>query len=848
MTQEQEYKGPLAGLNVVDFGHYYAGPAAGMILADQGANVVRIVKPGEPELPSEQYRLFNRNKKMLTLDLKTDKGLKEAKALIAKADVVIENFRPGVMARLGLDYATLKVENPGLIYLSLPGFSATDKERASIQAWEGVLGAASGMYRNASIGREGHQFPPVFSFVPQASMYGAYNGTLAIMAALIAREEHKVGTVIEVPLAEAAMLGYGSYAWFVSLSKHIVLPSPREEWLYSPEDSQEDQLAKIANTHKAKWAANPLGNYYKCADGREVFIYAAYPNVAKYSTKLLKVLGIEKQLKQEGFVNAGAWETGIDNNYCYTTGLSKERLARLTEIMKQVFLTKTAQEWEDILGEAGIAATLIRTREEWLALEPMKKSGIFTTMDDGKTPITVPGPIVDVSGPEGTVAEYANEPEVTLYEDALSLFEATSSVEEWKKTNGAPKPVLKKGDLLKNVKVIELTNMLAGPFSGIFLAEFGANVIKADPADCPSPAASARGPLLLQGKRSIVTDVKTAPGREVFERLIKWSDAIVHNVLDDTTERLGISQEQLRKVNPKVVGCQISSYGGPKRCGWEKRPGYDNLAQAVSGLMVRYGSLETPQDHGGISCADTAGGLNLAFTTLLGVYQQRKTGFAGEGRTSLARMANFYQLPYMIADAAGRSEWGEPHGQFTKGPNWHQRMYECEDAWIYVDVPKARAAELVKSVTGRESATETDLEAAFKGQSCDAWFTRLTAADIPCHKVINVGEVFFGNVRNVGNERTDESNPVTTELMAWEDHPYGLPVKLLAPNYVRIGEDRSWLRLGAAPRFGENTTEILSELGYDDDEIQELIRLRVAHEFLPQFGSKDVYYFEPERK
>ena len=70
MTQTSEYQGPLAGLNVLDFGHYYAGPMVGMMLADQGANVIRIVKPGKPELREQQYRLLNRNKKLLTLDLK----------------------------------------------------------------------------------------------------------------------------------------------------------------------------------------------------------------------------------------------------------------------------------------------------------------------------------------------------------------------------------------------------------------------------------------------------------------------------------------------------------------------------------------------------------------------------------------------------------------------------------------------------------------------------------------------------------------------------------------------------------------------------------------------------------
>lgn len=93
MQDTSEYQGPLASLNVIDFGHYYAGPLAAMMLADQGANVIHIVRPGGPELPKQQYRLLNRNKKVLELDLKTDNGREQALSLVDKADVLIENFR-----------------------------------------------------------------------------------------------------------------------------------------------------------------------------------------------------------------------------------------------------------------------------------------------------------------------------------------------------------------------------------------------------------------------------------------------------------------------------------------------------------------------------------------------------------------------------------------------------------------------------------------------------------------------------------------------------------------------------------------------------------------------------------
>ena len=170
MIQTNEPKGPLAGLNVLDFGHYYAGPAAAMHLADQGANVIRIAKPGDPELPQHQYRVFNRNKKLLTLNLKKAEDKAIAESLIKKADILIENFRPGVMKRLGLDYERVKELNPSLIYLSLPGFASTDKERAHIQAWEGILSAATGIYRDYSMVREKLNYPPLYTPLAHCSM------------------------------------------------------------------------------------------------------------------------------------------------------------------------------------------------------------------------------------------------------------------------------------------------------------------------------------------------------------------------------------------------------------------------------------------------------------------------------------------------------------------------------------------------------------------------------------------------------------------------------------------------------------------------------------------------------
>src|SRR5271168_4007501 len=123
-------RGPYEGLRVLDFGQYLAGPLAAMLFADQGADVVHLERPGISGSNDKLDAVLQRNKSRMTVDLKSESGLRQALELAERADVLIENFRPGVMDRLGLGYEACQRRNPGLIYLSLPGFASGDAENA----------------------------------------------------------------------------------------------------------------------------------------------------------------------------------------------------------------------------------------------------------------------------------------------------------------------------------------------------------------------------------------------------------------------------------------------------------------------------------------------------------------------------------------------------------------------------------------------------------------------------------------------------------------------------------------------------------------------------------------------
>ena len=181
-------KGALAGLRVIDFGHYVPGPLMGMLLADAGAAVIKVERPGGSPWVSNANAVLQRGKRRVALDLGDASDVRRALDLAAGADVLIENFRPGVMERLGLGPDVVRASNPGVVYARIPGF-ARDDERAAMPGWESVVSAATSIYRPVSRlpGAAPVNDVPVFTATPVLSAYAALIAAHAAVAALIAR-------------------------------------------------------------------------------------------------------------------------------------------------------------------------------------------------------------------------------------------------------------------------------------------------------------------------------------------------------------------------------------------------------------------------------------------------------------------------------------------------------------------------------------------------------------------------------------------------------------------------------------------------------------------------------------
>ncbi len=851
MTQTAAYEGPLAGLTVLDFGHYYAGPLVGLLLADQGANVIRIVRPGQRELPEQQYRLFNRNKKVLELDLKTAEGKERALKLIKKADVLIENFRPGVMKRLGLDYSSVKGFNPALVYISLPGFSSSDTKRAHIQAWEGVLGAALGAFSAYNGLRQPLGYPPLYTSLPHCSVYGGIHGATAAVAALTAREDHGFGTVIEVPLVEA-----GTSALTDGFVNKLDKTRPQSGEEEAPKDMPDTEDPMVPYHYQAGDSA--VTQTEKLVEAGQKFTHPGCKNYltkdgklltnwglawAPHVTAFMKALGIDKKLAREGFVNLGPWETGLDNNLSNPwVPLSPERYERLEQLMKETIASKTAAEWENLILKNIVGLT--RSRSEWMTVAPLQVSGMFTKLDNGVSELTVPGRLCDVSSSNGELMEQGHDLEAVSFDQAVSILNSEKAEQLAAKRSAVKgeRPEQRKGDLLKGLKVLDLANVMAAPMSCYVMGQYGAEVI----TGCAIGNFPAHQQNVLEanmGKRSILNDTSTAPGREILARLVKQADVVLHNILDHTAFRMGVTHDQLKGIKPDIISCQVSAFGGSYRGGWEKRPGVDMSVQAETGLTEFFGAPGYPQMVGLAAACDCITGQSAAFAMMLAVYQKRATGVAGEARTSLARSNNYFQLPWMIMEN-GNCDWGEERGQATFGPNQNQRIYQTADGWIYVHAREDQADLLLEVVCSGGGATDADLEEAFKGLPTAHWEEVLDAAGIARHMVIGLDD-YYDQLTPVENDAEHAKAEGPLEMLLWENHPCGTPVALPSPTWVRVGEDHSYYRCKVSPRRGQHTREVLLELGYDEGQVNQLIENRVAWEYQPEIGNMNDFFYNP---
>jgi crotonobetainyl-CoA:carnitine CoA-transferase CaiB-like acyl-CoA transferase len=269
------------------------------------------------------------------------------------------------------------------------------------------------------------------------------------------------------------------------------------------------------------------------------------------------------------------------------------------------------------------------------------------------------------------------------------------------------------------------------------MMEFGADVIK---IDNPNRALGLANMVEVnRGKRSILLDLKTEEGKQVFWRLLEDADVVVQNYRKGKIDKLGLGYDEVRKRKPDIIYASLNAYGhlGP----WAERPGHEQLAQAATGMQWRYGGGEGMRPVLQPNAVNDYGtGYMGAYAVALALLHKRRTGQGQHVDTSLAYTAVTLQSPFMY-DYEGKV-WDEPHGQSVLGDRPLHRAYQANDGWLFLGAADDQLQRLasVEGLSGIDShngeALERALEERFTAEPVATWVERLTKADIGAHRVL----------------------------------------------------------------------------------------------------------------
>ena len=332
---------PLADVRVLDLGQYISGPCGAVLLAEMGADVVKVEPPstGDPFRAWESGGLnatfvaFNRGKRSVVLDLKSDEGKRDLFDLLTSADVLVENFRPGVLTRLGIDYETLAQHNPRLVHCSITGFGSSGPYR-DLPAYDGVAMGYSGL---AGLLMDPEQ--PQVRGPAMADAITGHTAAFAILAALHERHRTGVGQHLEVTM-------FGALAHFMhsAVSKHIV--DGREEGPYT-------------RVHGSQTHA------FATADGKAVLIHLSSP--PKFWVGLCTAVGRPDLLGDPRFA------TRPDRRGHYDA---------LHEELEPIFAKRSRDDWIDTLQANQVPCAPVNGIADMLADEQMDHLGIIDTVEE----------------------------------------------------------------------------------------------------------------------------------------------------------------------------------------------------------------------------------------------------------------------------------------------------------------------------------------------------------------------------------------------------------------------------------------------------------------------------------
>ncbi|BBZ31214.1 hypothetical protein MMAD_55090 (plasmid) [Mycolicibacterium madagascariense] len=522
--------GPLEGVRVVDATTGIAGPLATMILADFGADVLRVEVGvgGEVASPLPGEVMWHRNKTVVVVG-------DDPAGLLDDVDLVVTSD-DAEARRLGV---AVDGPQPGaLVHLHLPAWRPPAGEVVDPMLADRMVQARYGVARRqTSFG--GGPVECVYPFV--SYLQGAWGATVSI-AALVERVQRGIGQRVVVDALHGAIVA-ATTTMFA------------------------DPKTPLPNTAVGPGGPNPAFGTYECADGEWIFLGALG---VKFQDIAFEVLGTTDVTAHP--------RIAANREEIYAVDLRNQVRARIAE----GFRAQSRAHWLDGLGRAGCPVSPVGRRDEWLDHPQVVAMGQRVTIDDPQVGRVVMGGIpVDFSEspcPDVLARRYADH--VTWPDRPRPVVSASGDVGEALPGRGP----------LDGVRVLDLGTVLAGPYAGQLLASLGADVIKVETTK--GDEFRTRGHMVNRGQRSVSVDLRDERGHDAFMWLAASSHVVLDNFRPGVSTRLKVDLDSLRTVNPGVIATSITGFGGIGPMG--DHPGYDPVVQALSGIMQAQGGDAEP--------------------------------------------------------------------------------------------------------------------------------------------------------------------------------------------------------------------------------------------------------------